>query len=74
MFHNVVLSYNLQFVSTIFIEICNSGKCMEFLVPAIEQLPVKVTLFVFNSKYIIWRSWFHGISPTRHWVPSFRFL
>jgi len=53
MFHNVVLSYNMQFVSTIFIEICNSGKCLEFLVPAIEQLLVKVTLFVFNSKYII---------------------
>jgi hypothetical protein len=48
MFHNVVLSYNMQFVPKIFIEVCNSGKCLEFLAPAIDQLPVKVTLFVFH--------------------------
>jgi len=42
------VEYNVQFVSTIFIEICNSGNCLEILIPSKEQLPVKVTLLVFH--------------------------
>ena len=53
----------MQFVSAIFIETCNSGRCLEFIVPAINQLPVKVTLFVFHCKYIM--SIPLKISPTR---------
>jgi len=55
----------MQFFSTIFIEICNIEKSLEFIVPNIEHWPVKVVFFVFYWNVLcpsLWRSRFYIIS------------